>query len=251
MTDSDYAVSVPGEGKSSAARAMLAQAMLKGREVLMLPDRIETWKTVPGASKYEVSDQGGFRRARDGHVLAQDVKNGYWQGKWTDDKRKRRSGTIHRLILLAFEGPPKPGQESCHGKGGSLLNWWPENLRWDTKPANEADKPVPPKLPEFPCRHACGRLVTREDRSCGPCSEAEGRMVARMLGAGMNLAVAAARIRRSSDWAYRIAVQHGGWTGSKDDALLQRPSLSQRVAITVRDRRRGGWGDPLDGGDAA
>lgn len=238
-----------GEGKSSAARAALTQILFKGREAGINLNRPETWATVPGVSKYEWSDKGQVRRARDGLILAQTIKNGYWQAKWTDDDGKRRSGTVHRMVLFAHAGPPQPGQESCHGKAGPLLNWYPENLRWGTKPENEADKDEPPQLPTFPCRRACGALVNREGSSCGPCSEADGRMVARMLAAGMNLEVAAVRIDRSSDWAYRIAVEHGGWTGSKRDARLQSPSVKQRIAITVRDRRAGGWGDRP--GDAA
>jgi NUMOD4 motif len=210
--------------------------------------RAETWRPVPGAVRYEVSDKGQVRRG--GHLLAQSVKNGYWQVKYTDDTGKRRDGvTVHRLVLLAFAGPPKRGQETRHGKRGQLCNWWPENLCWGSKPENEADKETPPQLPAFPCKDGCGALVTREDRRCAGCSAAAGRQVARMLAAGMNLEVAAVRLGLSSDWAYKIAAEHGGWTGTKRDARLQRPSLSQRVAITVRDRRAGGWGDAS--GDAA
>ena len=211
-----------------------------------MTERDETWKAVPGASKYEVSDKGRVRRVRDGLILAQSVKNGYWQVKYTDDNRERQSKTTHTVVLRAHAGEPGKGQESCHGKArylGAPLNWYPENLRWDTKPANEADKDTPPSLPEFPCKDGCGALVAREDRRCGDCSALTGRKVARMLEAGMNLAVAAARFDLGTEWAYKIAVKDGRYGGSKRHAGLQQPSLSQRVAITVRDRRRDGWGD--------
>jgi hypothetical protein len=213
-------------------------------------DRAETWKPVPNASRYEVSDKGRVRRGD--RILAQSVKNGYLQVKYTDDTGKRRDALVHRLVLLAFEGPCPPGKETCHSKAGPLFNWWPEGVRWDTHPANEAEKDEPPQLPEFPCKDGCGALVAREGRRCGDCSALAGRKIARMLEAGMNLAVAAERFGLGPEWAYKIAVKDGGYGGAKRHAGLQRPSLTQRARITLRDRQRDGWGDGATGaGDVA
>lgn len=201
-------------------------------------DRPEKWAPLPGASKYEVSDQGQVRR--DGHVLAQSVKNGYLQVKYTDDNNVRQSKTTHKLVLRAHAGEPERGQESCHGEYGQLCNWYPENLRWGTKAENEADK-GPPVVMVFDCADGCGAKVRKESRRCPDCVAAAGRKIARMLNAGMNLEVAAVRLDYSSDWAYRIAVEHGGYAGTKREARLRQPSVTERLRITLRDRRPDGW----------
>jgi hypothetical protein len=46
---------------------------------------------------------------------------------------------IHLLVLEAFVGPPKPGQEGRHGPNGKLNNRLTE-LCWGTRPENCADK---------------------------------------------------------------------------------------------------------------
>ncbi len=46
---------------------------------------------------------------------------------------------VHRLVLLAFEGPPPVGMEACHGDGNRAHNSR-DNLRWDTRSRNQNDK---------------------------------------------------------------------------------------------------------------
>lgn len=46
---------------------------------------------------------------------------------------------VHRLVLLAFVGPPGPGQECCHYDGCKTNNRL-SNLRWDTRKANFLDR---------------------------------------------------------------------------------------------------------------
>lgn len=46
---------------------------------------------------------------------------------------------VHLLVLEAFVGPRPDGMEGCHGDG-DVSNCWLENLRWDTKEANQADR---------------------------------------------------------------------------------------------------------------
>lgn len=52
---------------------------------------------------------------------------------------KRFKVHVARLVLLAFDGPPPPGMEACHGDGDASNNR-PGNLRWDTHEANNADR---------------------------------------------------------------------------------------------------------------
>lgn len=46
---------------------------------------------------------------------------------------------VHRLILEAFKGPCPEGLECCHNDGDAGNNRL-ENLRWDTRESNLADK---------------------------------------------------------------------------------------------------------------
>jgi hypothetical protein len=52
---------------------------------------------------------------------------------------KLKNVTIHRLVLETFVGPCPPGLEACHNNGNSLDNRV-ENLRYDTRKNNHADK---------------------------------------------------------------------------------------------------------------
>lgn len=52
---------------------------------------------------------------------------------------KIKRTTVSRLVLMAFRGPPKPGQECCHNNGVRADDRL-SNLRWDTKESNFSDK---------------------------------------------------------------------------------------------------------------
>jgi HNH endonuclease len=55
--------------------------------------------------------------------------------------QKRHPKYIHRLVLEAFVGPCPPGMEACHRNGDRTDNRI-ENLRWDTRKNNHADKVI-------------------------------------------------------------------------------------------------------------
>jgi hypothetical protein len=46
---------------------------------------------------------------------------------------------VHRLVLRAFKGEPVDGLEGCHNDGNPLNNDI-DNLRWDTRKNNQADR---------------------------------------------------------------------------------------------------------------
>lgn len=50
------------------------------------------------------------------------------------------SGGIHRLILLAFVGPPPEGDYQAAHEDGNPSNNCPENLSWKTPKENQADR---------------------------------------------------------------------------------------------------------------
>ena len=54
-------------------------------------------------------------------------------------KCKYRNRNIHQLILETFVGPCPEGLEACHNDGNAENNAL-DNLRWDTKKSNQADR---------------------------------------------------------------------------------------------------------------
>lgn len=75
---------------------------------------------------------GKFLRSRRvnkwGHRHIKLRKNNWQYTKW-----------IHRLILETFIGPCPEGMECCHNNGNPADNWL-DNLRWDTRTNNMADR---------------------------------------------------------------------------------------------------------------
>lgn len=113
----------------------------------------EKWLPIPGfEGYYEVSDQGGVRSVdrtvtRTNHsamnlrgkILALQVRKntGYLVAALSKDG-KPRDWYVHRLVLMAFRGLPKSGQEACHGNDIRTDNRL-SNLRWDSHTENVKD----------------------------------------------------------------------------------------------------------------
>jgi hypothetical protein len=53
---------------------------------------------------------------------------------------KQRTMLVHRLVLEAFVGPCPSGMEGCHDPDPNRQNNSLDNLRWDTRKRNHADK---------------------------------------------------------------------------------------------------------------
>jgi hypothetical protein len=213
------------------------------------------WKTWPGFSRYEASHRGQIRNRRTGRPLAttRDPDGRKRLNLYADDG-SRPNVSVARCVLTAHHRAPEPLEEACHGLGGPGDDRWPENIRWDDKAGNEHDKiaagTTPKPNPTYPCKDGCGELVINEGRRCKECVERVGREAAAMLGRGVNLYDVAEHFGYTApDWVWKLAVEHGGCTLTKREALSQQPSMSQRVAarlVTLRERR--GWRS--DGGDA-
>jgi hypothetical protein len=108
---------------------------------------------VPGFPGYRVGDDGSvwsnirrlnlsprWRRLRPVIFTARNSREtvSYQRVSLRRDK-KTYLRFVHRLVLILFVGPCPPGKECCHNDGNSLNNDL-ENLRWDTKKANQADR---------------------------------------------------------------------------------------------------------------
>lgn len=116
----------------------------------------ETWRPVVGyESFYEVSDLGRVRSlprlVRHGGRCALDVmiKKGGRVLKPSDHEKgylivnlRGRTQLVHRLVLEAFRGPCPDGMEGCHFPDSTRTNCRLDNLRWDTRKSNHADKIV-------------------------------------------------------------------------------------------------------------
>ena len=116
----------------------------------------ETWKPIPGFDGYDVSDLGRVRsyRAREKgrggatwHVADEPQRilspgadgGGYLLVTLAGPGGKQMTRNIAPLVLLAFVGPRPKDQDVCHTDGNKLNNRL-DNLRYDTRAGNAADK---------------------------------------------------------------------------------------------------------------
>lgn len=104
----------------------------------------EEWRQVVHVPVYEVSSWGRLRRTfgdgrppryrtlspgYDGYPLA----GLYWRGKVY-------SQPLHRLVCLAFHGPPPTPRHEVGHRDGNRSNSRADNLRWVTRAENSADR---------------------------------------------------------------------------------------------------------------
>ena len=98
---------------------------------------------------YQVSDLGGVRSkdriAKNGRkfkgrpVSPIKTRKGYLVVNLTGGSGIRKQVQLHRLILLSFKGEPVDGYECCHNNG-VRDDCRLDNLRWDSRKNNHADK---------------------------------------------------------------------------------------------------------------
>lgn len=216
----------------------------------------ETWAAVPGYSRYEWSDKGRLRRVRDGYIMKVGGKlnnSGYVLVNVTNDSGKPVTVAAAPMVLLAhhpsFRGLDKfpDGLETRHNPaaGDKTFNAYPWGIWPGTKVENADDKyrHGQPRTPAatHPCiNHArCGGLVVNQGRRCLPCAKEVGAQAAAMLNAGINLEDVTARLGyQTTEWVWKLARNHGGYTGTLAAARSQHPPWSRRVthraAATLR-----------------
>lgn len=111
----------------------------------------EVWRDIPGLEgRYQASSLGRIRnvarivrgtrcRWQRSKILVPFSNNGY-PTVYTCVNGARRPVSIHRLVCLAFHGPPpSPECVVAHGDG-SRTNNVPANLRWATRSENQLDR---------------------------------------------------------------------------------------------------------------
>ncbi len=112
------------------------------------PQEPEIWKPAPSFPGYDVSNQGQVRSWKAHYpqtvVSKPHLKplykssSGYMQAVLQSPLGSTRVA-VHRLVLTAFVGPCPDGYEACHNNGNRQDNRL-ENLRWDTRVHNFADR---------------------------------------------------------------------------------------------------------------
>lgn len=131
---------------------------------------IEEWRTIPGFSKYDVSNlgrvmshaRGGTPRIRKSTRLNSRGDPGYRLMSLVDDSGKAHGKLVHRLVLEAFVGPCPPGMEACHEDDDPENNAL-SNLSWDTHAKNMQDKDSKGRTPKG-ASHPCATLTEAQVR---------------------------------------------------------------------------------------
>jgi hypothetical protein len=115
----------------------------------------EIWRDIPGyEGQYQVSNMGRVRSLDrvvmrkhrwGGHLVAWKYKGKILSGKPKGSGHlnvglgANNTKLVHRLVLLAFVGEPKNGQECLHTNGNPQDNRL-SNLRWGTRVENKNDE---------------------------------------------------------------------------------------------------------------
>ena len=112
----------------------------------------DRWRPVPGFKAYEISDHGRVRSWRrqgtspelrdEPRVRRLNVQlSGHVRIGLLDENQKVQHLYIHRLVLLAFVGPPpSPEHQACHFPDRDPRNNHYKNLRWGTAVDNAGDR---------------------------------------------------------------------------------------------------------------
>ncbi len=109
-----------------------------------MEEQVEQWKPVPGfETKYLVSNYGRlFSLIRKRPIRASTDRSTGYQivGLLVSSKpRKYKSCRVHTLVMRAFVGEPREGQQGAH-KDGDPTNNKLSNLRWSSARENMQDQ---------------------------------------------------------------------------------------------------------------
>lgn len=102
---------------------------------------METWKAIPGFSRYEASTEGrvrslNYKRSRRVVVLKPALSSdGYLKTMLQGDDGKYHTNRIHKWVANTYLGPCPSGLEINH-RDGNKLNNAPSNLEYCTRSEN-------------------------------------------------------------------------------------------------------------------
>ena len=119
----------------------------------------EEWRVIPGHEGHEVSSFGRVKNRKTGRILTPSPNSRYGH------PCASKLGRIHRLVALAFLGPPPTPRHQIAHNDGVPTNNHVSNLRWATPFENSLDrikhgraakKLTPEKVAEIRRRAAAG-----------------------------------------------------------------------------------------------
>jgi len=120
----------------------------------------EDWRAVLGFPDY-CATGGGKIRGPSGKILKpMKMPAGHLYVLCNRGKNGQRKLFVHRAVLLAFVGPPKPGQEARHLDGHPSNNNL-ENLKWGTRDENVEDRRNHGRMP-IPHESSFTKLVPKD-----------------------------------------------------------------------------------------
>jgi Mor family transcriptional regulator len=96
---------------------------------------LETYKVVPDDPTIEVSDCGNIRHAHTHQRYTLEHGNTGYMNLRRNKNGKNHRRTVHRLVLMAHNRMPVPG-EVCNHKDGNKCNNRLANLEWTTSSGN-------------------------------------------------------------------------------------------------------------------
>lgn len=146
----------------------------------------EEWRLVDACANYEVSSFGRVRRilatkgTANGKVLKPllNKKTGYYAVSLSENCKQKRID-IHRLVAIAFIGPPPSSNYLVAHNDGTRSNNHFKNLRWATQRENLLDM------------RAHGTAMTGSRNPMSKLDEIDRKAIVKMMGLGIPRAVIA------------------------------------------------------------
>lgn len=132
----------------------------------------EQWRAVVGyEDSYEVSDLGRVRR--NGKILKDRQSSRGYRAVSLYKNCESRNWYVHRLVLFAFRGAPRAGQQARHFPDGDPANNRLDNLLWGTSLENHVDQRI----------H--GTVLTGEKNPHAKLDDFDARCILRLRQLGM------------------------------------------------------------------